>query len=63
MSHRANKLFRYRLGLKDLLDGTRHSDELGVQFEAGWPLLEKYLVAIGGGKSDGDFGCVEIIYR
>jgi len=50
-------------GLKDLLDGTRHSDELGVQFEAGWPLLEKYLVAIGGGKSDGDFGCVEIIYR
>lgn len=50
-------------GLKDLLDGTRHSDELGVQFEAGWPLLGKYLVAIGGGKGDGDFGRVEIIYR
>ncbi|KLO11895.1 NPR2-domain-containing protein [Schizopora paradoxa] len=50
-------------GLKDLLDGTRHSDELGVQFEAGWPLLEKYLVAIGGGRGDGDFGRVEIIYR
>lgn len=50
-------------GLKDLLDGTRHSDELGVQFEAGWPLLEKYLVTIGGGKGEGDFGRVEIIYR
>jgi len=50
-------------GLKDLLDGTRHSDELGVQFEAGWPLLEKYLVAIGAGKGDGDFGRVEVIYR
>ena len=50
-------------GLKDLLDGTRHADELGVQFDAGWPLLEKFLVAIGGGKGDGDFGSVEIIYR
>ena len=49
--------------LKDLLDGTRHTDELGVRFEVGWPSLEKYLVAIGGGKGEGDFGKVEIIYR
>lgn len=50
-------------GLKDLLDGTRHTDELGVKFEIGWPTLERYLVAIGGGKGDGDFGRVQIIYR
>ena len=49
--------------LKDLLDGTRHTDELGVRFEVGWPSLEKYLVAIGGGKGEGDFGKIEIIYR
>lgn len=49
--------------LRDLLDGTRHTDELGVRFGLGWPALEKHLVAIGGGKGDGDFGRVEIIYR
>lgn len=49
--------------LKDLLDGTRHTDELGTKFEVGWPVLEEYLVAIGGGKGDGDFGKIEIIYR
>lgn len=50
-------------GLKPLLDGTRHSDELGVLFDAGWPLLEKYLIAIGGGRGAGDFGKVVVIYR
>ncbi|KAH8116861.1 NPR2-domain-containing protein [Phellopilus nigrolimitatus] len=50
-------------GLKELLDGTRHTDELGVRFELGWPALEKLLITIGGGKGDGDFGRVEIIYR
>lgn len=50
-------------GLKDLLDGTRHTDELGVTFEIGWPTLERYLVTIGGGKGDGDFGRVQIIFR
>ena len=49
--------------LKGLLDGTRHTDELGVKFEIGWPTLEKYLIAIGGGKGDGDFGRVQVIYR
>ncbi|KAI5121666.1 hypothetical protein M0805_002742 [Coniferiporia weirii] len=50
-------------GLRELLDGTRHTDELGVRFELGWPALEKHLVMIGGGRGDGDFGRVEIIYR
>ena len=50
-------------GLKDLLDGTRHTDELGVLFGMGWPALEKHLIAIGEGKGEGDFGSVEIIYR
>lgn len=50
-------------GLKDLLDGTRHTDELGVKFELGWPTLERYLVTIGGGKGEGDFGRVQVIYR
>lgn len=49
--------------LAALLDGTHHTDELGVRFELGWPALEKHLAAIGGGKEDGDFGRVEIIYR
>ena len=50
-------------GLKELLDGTHHADELGVRFELGWPALEKHLIAIGGGRGDGDFGRVEIVYR
>lgn len=53
----------YPPDLRDMLDGTHHSDELGVRFEAGWPRLEKYLVALGGGAGNGDFGRVEIIYR
>ncbi|KIJ69264.1 hypothetical protein HYDPIDRAFT_24114 [Hydnomerulius pinastri MD-312] len=46
-----------------LLDGEHHTDELSTRFEAGWPLLQQWLVAIGGGKGDGEFGRVSIIYR
>ena len=50
-------------GLRELLDGTRHTDELGVIFEAGWPLMEKWLTMIGGGKGEGDLGRVMLIIR
>jgi hypothetical protein len=53
----------YPPDIESLLDGEHHTDELGTRFEAGWPLLEKWLVAVGGGKGDGDFGRVCIIYR
>ncbi|GLB34858.1 putative nitrogen permease regulator 2 [Lyophyllum shimeji] len=46
-----------------LLDGEHHTDELAVRFEAGWPVLEQWLVAAGGGAGNGDFGRVCIIYR
>ena len=46
-----------------LLDGEHHTDELAVRFEAGWPVLEGWLVAVGGGRGDGDFGRVCMIYR
>lgn len=49
--------------LLPLLDGEHHTDELATRFEAGWPLLEQWLIAVGGGKGDGDFGRVLIIYR
>ncbi|KAJ7285989.1 nitrogen permease regulator 2-domain-containing protein [Mycena rebaudengoi] len=49
--------------LLPLLDGEHHTDELAVRFEAGWPLLEQWLLAIGGGEDPGDFGRVAIIYR
>jgi hypothetical protein len=49
--------------LLPLLDGEHHTDELATRFEAGWPLLEQWLVAAGGGNGDGDFGRVSIIYR
>lgn len=49
--------------LLPLLDGEHHTDELAVRFEAGWPLLEQWLIAIGEGKGEGDFGKVSIIYR
>lgn len=41
--------------LMPLLDGEHHTDELATRFEAGWPLLQQWLVAIGGGKGNGDF--------
>ena len=46
-----------------LLDGEHHTDELSTRFEAGWPLLQQWLAVIGGGRGDGDFGRVSIIYR
>jgi len=49
--------------LPSLLDGEHHTDELAVRFEAGWPLLEQWLLTIGGGEGPGDFGRVAIIYR
>lgn len=51
------------LELVSLLDGEHHTDELSTRFEAGWPLLQQWLAAIGGGRGDGDFGKVSIIYR
>ncbi|KAJ7219389.1 nitrogen permease regulator 2-domain-containing protein [Mycena pura] len=53
----------YPKELPPLLDGEHHTDELAVRFEAGWPLLEQWLLTIGGGESPGDFGRVVIIYR
>jgi hypothetical protein len=49
--------------LLPLLDGDHHTDELCTRFEVGWPQLQQWLVTIGGGKGDGDFGRVSIIYR
>lgn len=49
--------------LAQLLDGEHHTDELGTKFEAGWPMLQKWLVAIGEGSGDGDFGRVIMVYR
>lgn len=49
--------------LVPLLDGEHHADELCCQFEVGWPMLERWLVAVGGGSGDGDFGKVLIVYR
>ena len=53
----------YPPALVPLLDGEHHADELCCQFEVGWPTLERWLVAVGGGLGDGDFGKVLIIYR
>ena len=53
----------YPAALVPLLDGEHHADELCYQFEVGWPTLERWLVAVGGGSGDGDFGKVLIIYR
>jgi len=50
-------------GLIPLLDGEHHTDELCVKFQVGWPLLEQWLIGIGGGEGDGDYGRVAIIYR
>lgn len=49
--------------LAQLLNGEHHTDELATKFEAGWPVLQKWLVAIGGGSEDGDFGRVIMVYR
>lgn len=49
--------------LPAFLDGTHHTDELATHFEVGWPVLEKWLVALGNGQGNGDFGRVAIMYR
>lgn len=49
--------------LLPLLDGEHHTDELCTRFEVGWPALRQWLVMAGGGKGDGDFGRVAVIYR
>ncbi|KAI0064562.1 nitrogen permease regulator 2 [Artomyces pyxidatus] len=49
--------------LLPLLDGEHHTDELCTRFEVGWPTLERWLVAAGGGTGSGDFGKVLVIYR
>lgn len=48
--------------LLPFLDGEHHTDELATQFKAGWPLLERWLIDVGGAE-DGSFGRVSIIYR
>lgn len=49
--------------LPQMLDGEHHTDELATKFEAGWPMLQRWLVAIGGGTGDGDFGRIVMVYR
>ncbi|KIK30921.1 hypothetical protein PISMIDRAFT_86096 [Pisolithus microcarpus 441] len=49
--------------LTPMLNGEHHTDELSTHFEVGWPLLQQWLTAIGGGKGNGDFGEVVMIYR
>jgi hypothetical protein len=58
-----SEVMSYPAEFLSLLDGEHHTDELATRFEAGWPLLEQWLVSAGGGKGDGDFGRVSIIYR
>lgn len=54
----------YPKELLSLLDGEHHTDEVGIRLNVGWPQLEEWLVALGGGEGDGDFGeQVVIIYR
>jgi len=45
-----------------MLDGEHHTDELSVRFEAAWPILEKWLAAVGG-AADGDLGRVSMVLR
>jgi hypothetical protein len=49
--------------LAQLLNGEHHTDELATKFEVGWPMLQKWLVAIGKGNGDGEFGSVVMVYR
>jgi len=53
----------YPVELPALLDGTHHTDELGTRFGTGWPTIEKWLSAIGGGDQPGDYGRVVVVYR
>ncbi|KAF8577354.1 NPR2-domain-containing protein [Ramaria rubella] len=62
-SHLHAMNFSYPLDLATFLDGTHHTDELATRFETGWPVLEKWLIALGAGQGNGDFGRVVIVYR
>ncbi|KAH9966914.1 nitrogen permease regulator 2-domain-containing protein, partial [Russula dissimulans] len=53
----------YPPALVPLLNGEHHTDELCCRFEVGWPTLERWLVAVGEGSGEGDFGKVGVIYR
>lgn len=53
----------YPPDLVNFLDGEHHTDELAVRFQAGWPELERWLVAVGGGDGEGDYGRLCIIHR
>ncbi|KIY72062.1 NPR2-domain-containing protein [Cylindrobasidium torrendii FP15055 ss-10] len=53
----------YPDGLLPLLDGKHHTDELSVRFEVGWPDLERWLIAAGGGEEDGPFGSIVMIFQ
>ncbi|TFK30149.1 nitrogen permease regulator 2 [Coprinopsis marcescibilis] len=45
------------------LDGDHHTDEIGVRFGCGWPQLQEWLIAIGGGESPEKMGNVVVICR
>lgn len=49
--------------LLPLLDGEHHTDELAVMFNAGWPRLEQWLIAAGGGTAENTFGRISMIFR
>ncbi|GJJ06083.1 hypothetical protein Clacol_000272 [Clathrus columnatus] len=49
--------------LPRFLDGMHHTDELATHFEAGWPTIERWITALGGGQGNGDYGRVVIIHR
>lgn len=49
--------------LLDMLDGEHHTDEICTHLKVGWPIVRQWLVIAGGGRGDGDFGRVAIIYR
>ena len=62
-SHMNANFTSYPPELPGFLDGTHHTDELATRFEVGWPILEKWLVTLGEGQGNGDFGRVAIMYR
>jgi hypothetical protein len=54
----------YPKKLLEFLNGETHTDAIGCELEAGWPLIERWLMEIGGGDGDNGFGPrVAIIYR
>lgn len=53
----------YPASLLPLLDGEHHTDELSVRFEIGWAGLEEWLIAVGRGQGNGDYGQIQMIFR